>query len=98
MTRQVTLLVNDSPITVDYFVEDFLDHTLGGMIEALEDTGPIRELALTIAGEEVAINLNGKPLRANPFVRKIIRSTTLGMVSVLKGVGAVNKLNINLSR
>ena len=98
MTRQVSLLVNDVPIPLDYFVEAFIDHTTGGMIAALEGTGEIKTLELTIDGENVAINLNNTAVPVKPFVIKIIQNTVLGMVSSLKGVGEIDRVKLNITR
>ncbi len=46
--RQVSLLVNEEPIPLDYFVQAIIDHTTGGMIKALEGTGPIKNPDLSI--------------------------------------------------
>ena len=99
MTRQISLQVNGNPISLDYFVASFIDHTTAGMIEALENTGPIQTLTLSIDGEKVTINLNGKPVPVNQFATKIVRSTTLGLVAPLKGVsGPVNQLKLDLTK
>ena len=98
MIKQVSLLVNGEPITLDYFVQGFIDHTTGGMIEALEDTGPIKNLTLSIDGEKVVVSLNGVLVRVNAFVSKIVRSTVIGMVSVLKGVGEIERVQISIAR
>ena len=98
MTKQVTLLVNGNPIPLDYFVEAFIDHVTGAIIEALEDTAPIKNLALTIEGEQVSIVLNEQRVRVNVFAAKIIKSTIVGMISVLKGVRDIQMVQVNLSR
>jgi len=98
MTVEISLTVNDTPIQEDYFVQSFIDHTVSGMIEALEGTGEIKDLNLSIDGDKVTINLNGVAVPINDFVSKIIRSTIIGMVSVLKGVGDVKKLTIVLHK
>jgi hypothetical protein len=97
MTRQVSLQVNDETILLDYFAQTFIDHTTAGMIEALEDTEPIKELTLVIEGA-AAITLNGRSIRVNAFVSKIINSTTTGMISVLKGVKDIKKVQIHITR
>ncbi len=86
MTVQLTLTVNDNPIKTDYFVAGFVDHLTSAMIEALEGTGPIRDLNLSIDGEVVSIDLNGAEVPINEFVATIIKSTTFGMLAPLKGV------------
>jgi len=98
MTRQVSLLVNDAPIALDYFVRGFIDHTIGGMLAALEGTGEIEILDISIEDDEVKINLNNAPVPANRFVSKIIRNTIVGMVSSLKGVSETNRINISIRR
>jgi len=98
MTVQLNLIVNDVPIKTDYFVAGFIDHTVSGMIEALEGTGKIKSLNLRIDGESVIINLNGTYIPPNVFTSKIIRATTIGMVSTLKGVNDVKKLDLVLSK
>jgi len=97
-SRQVSLSVNNTPIELEYFVQGFIDHTIGGMLAALEDTGEIGSLALSIDGDKVTINLNNAPVPINPFVNKIIRNTITGMISSLKGVNEINRVNISIGR
>jgi hypothetical protein len=98
MTRQVSLSVNDVPIELDYFAQGFIDHTTGGILAALEGTGEIESLELSLEDDRVAINLNNAVVPINPFVNKIIRSTVVGMLSSLKGVGEINRANISIRR
>ena len=99
MTRQISLTVNSAPISLDYFVQGFVDHTVSGMVEALETTEPVKTLSLSIDGDQVAITLNSRPVTINAFVMKIVKSTTLGMISPLKGVSApVNQLKLDVTR
>ena len=98
MTREVNLFVNDAPIDLDYFVLGYFDHTLGGMVAALEGTGEIKTLDVTIEGDKVTINLNNAPVLTNYFVSKIMKSTIAGMLSPLRGVDDINKVEINIRR
>ena len=98
MTVNINLTVNDVPIKTDYFVAGFIDHTVSGMVEALEGTGKIKNLNLMIDGDRVEINLNGAAVPTNAFTGKIIKVTTIGMVSTLKGVNEVKKLSIVLNK
>ncbi len=98
MTRQVTLLVNDVSINLDYFVQGFIDHTVAGMLAGLEGTGEIETLDISIEGGEVGINLNNATVPINLFASKIVRNTIVGMVSALKGVGQVDRINISTRR
>ena len=98
MTREIELLVNDVPIGLDYFVQGFIDHTIGGMLTALEGTGEIGSLDVAIEGDEVKIYLNNAMVPINPFVSKIVKNTIVGMVSSLRGVSQINKINVRIRR
>jgi hypothetical protein len=99
MTRQVTLSVNDVPINLDYFVQGYLDHVVGGILSSLKDTGEIESLELSLDNEgQVTINLNGVLVPIKYFPNEIIKSTLLGMVATLKGVGRVDRLEITIGR
>ncbi len=98
MTKEMGLSVNDTPIELDYFVQGFIDHTIGGMIAALEGTGEIENLKILIKGDIVEINLNNALVPIKPFVSKIFKNTIEGMVSSLKGVDEINKIDISNRR
>lgn len=98
MTKQVSLSVNDVPIELDYFVQGFIGHTMGGILIALEGSGEIKSLDVVIEGDKVRLDLNNAEVPVNPFVTKIIRNTVAGMVSSLKGVREINKINISIRR
>jgi len=94
MTKQVTLMVNDKPIELDYFVQSFIDHTVRGMLSSLEGVGELKSANISIDGSKVAINLNNAVLPTNPFVQKIVKSVVVGMVSTLKGVTDTSKVKV----
>ena len=97
-SRQASLLVNDESINLDYFAQRFIDHTVGGILAALEGTDEIQSLELSTDGDKVTINLNNAIVPTKPFVNKIIRNTIAGMVSSLKGVNEINRVNISIRR
>jgi hypothetical protein len=89
MTREVTLTVNGVPIKLDYFVEAYVDHVVGGIVGSLRGTGEIRDLELAVEeGGGVRIRLNGEDVSLKPFPVLIIRETLAGLVKPLKGVDA----------
>jgi len=98
MTRQVTLLVNDQPIALDYFIQSFIDHTICGILASLEDTAEMHDVEVSVEGDNLTINLNNALIPTNLFVTKIIRNTIVGMVSPLKGVGEIDKVSIIIKR
>ena len=97
-STKVNLSVNDVPIELDYFVQGFLDHVLGGMVAALKESGEIKSLDVSILGDTVTINLNSAVVLINPFVNRITRNTIVGMVSSLKGVSSIDRVNISVRR
>jgi hypothetical protein len=98
MSKQVSLSVNDVPINLDYFVQEYIDHVVGGILASLKDTGKIESLKLSIDNKgQLAINLNGSVIPLKYFPNEIIRSTILGMVAPLKGVDGVDRLQLNIS-
>jgi hypothetical protein len=98
MTRRIALSVNDKPIELDYFVQSFIDHITGGIVEALEGTGEIKTLDISIEASEVRLTLNGVMVPMNAFASKIVMNTISGMISSLKGVGDISRLNISIER
>ena len=98
MARTIRLTVNGAPIPLDRFVRGFLEHTASGMAEALEGTGSVDSMTLSIDGDDVQIAVNGRPVSINAFVMKIVKSTTLGMLSPLKGITIpVNRVRLDIS-
>jgi hypothetical protein len=97
-SRDLTLSVNGADIQLDYFVQGFIDHVVSGMLAALENTGQIKSLELTISGEKVSVNLNGEEVPLNFFVNKVIRNTLTGIVTSLKGIDRVEKLELHIAK
>jgi hypothetical protein len=98
MTVKLNLIVNETVIHTDYFVEGFVDHVVSGIVEALEGTDKIKDLDLSIDGGKTTINLNGNGVQLNVFTSKIIKNTIIGMVSSLKEVNDINTLSIFLHK
>ncbi len=100
MTRQISLSVNNKPIKLDYFVEGYVDHVVGGIIASLKDTGETKSLELTIDNQgQVKIDLNGADVPLSYFPVEIIRNTIMGMASTLKGVDkGIDRLELKISR
>ncbi len=100
MTRRVSLTVNNIPINLDYFVERYIDHIVGGIIASLQDTGEIESLELTVGNDgQVTIMLNNADVPLKYFPMEIIKGTFEGMVATLKGVDRiVNPIEIKITR
>jgi hypothetical protein len=99
VSRKTSLTVNNKSIKLDYFVEGYVYHVVGGILASLKDTGPIKNLELVIdnAGQ-VNIKLNGVDVPLKVFPEEIIRNTLAGMVSNLKGVdGGLKTLELKIT-
>lgn len=99
MSRKISLTVNNKPLKLDYFVEGYVYHVVGGIIASLKDTGAIKNLELVVdnAGQ-VKINLNGADVPLIYFPQEIIRNTLAGMVAALKGVDSgLNTLELKIT-
>jgi hypothetical protein len=97
-STKVKLSVNDVPIELDYFVQRFIGHVVGGILDALKGKGEIMSSDIFIEGKQVTIHLNNVLVPINTFVNNIIRNTIVGMVTSLKGVSEINRLNISIKR
>ena len=95
---QVKLSVNDRPIQLDFFVQEFVDRTISGMLTALKGTCEIKDLQIHADAEQLSINLNNELVPTNPFVTKIFRNTVFGMVSPLKGVSDIASVDITIKK
>ena len=103
MAGRVYMQVNGVEINFERFVGSFIEHTVCGMLASLDDTGPVKDLDLTLDGDNIQIILNGKAVAINQFVKKIIKSTLFGMVVLLKGVNIkspadLKSLHLEVSR
>ena len=97
MSKKVTLSVNDMPINLDYYVHEYLEKVVGGIVASLHDTGEIDSLELTIDSDgQVKLNLNNADVSLKDFPNDIIKSTIFGMIAPLKGVGEVDRLEITI--
>lgn len=87
MARKTSLIVNNVPIELDYFVEGYVYHVVAGILASLKDTDSIKTLNLIVDEDGlVQITLNGADVPLSYFPVQIIRNTLAGMVSNLKGV------------
>jgi hypothetical protein len=100
VTREISLAVNNTPISLDYFVAGYINNVVGGIVASLKDTGEIKNLELNIDNDGiVALNLNGAEVPLNFFSTEIIKSTVEGIIKPLKGVtGGVTNLELKIAR
>ena len=96
MANQVSLNVNQQPIDMIPFVEDYVAQVADGIVQSLRGAAPTDKLELLVTESAVTVRQNGSELEVNEFVSKIIKSTVLGMVSPLKGVSDPQEVRINV--
>ncbi|HSW58810.1 MAG TPA: hypothetical protein VLH15_10425 [Dehalococcoidales bacterium] len=99
MTTKLKLAVNDVQIKTDYFVQEFTEHTVIGMMGGLKGTGEVKELTLSVLKGVVKIVINERPVPVNEFASRIIISTLEGLLKPLKDVTfPINKIEIYVNR
>lgn len=98
MTRKIMLSINNIPIELDYFVQNFLDHTVAGMVSSLEGVVEIRDLDISLENDQTTILLNGVSLPINAFVNDLFRNTLFGLLSTLKGVSDIRQMALGIQR
>jgi hypothetical protein len=98
MTKRISLSVNNNPIDMDYFVQRFVDHTVGGIVSSLEGVGDVRDIEMKINGNDVSLSVNAGDVSLNDFVAAIVCNTVRGLVSSLKGVESTEEIQIGIQR
>ena len=78
MKSEVSLMVNGQPISLDGFVKELIDGTVGGILLALEGVNEINDMDLQINGGEVSVAVNGTEVPINSFVSNTIKNTVIG--------------------
>ncbi|MCX5999037.1 MAG: hypothetical protein NTU41_05435 [Chloroflexi bacterium] len=86
------LWVNQKPIELNPFVEEFLARTLAGAVSSLKGVKDIRSIDLLLEKGKAKITVNGQDVPVTPFPNDIIRNTLTGLANSLKGVDRVETL------
>jgi hypothetical protein len=93
-TLGAELAVNNVPVELNPFVEEFLTRTVEGAVSSLRGTENIRDAELYLGRGDVRLAINGREIPLTPFPREIITATMTGLVSSLKGVGKIDTVMI----
>lgn len=93
---ETKLMVNNTPIELTAFPEEFLAKTVSGAVSSLKGAEDIQSLELYLEQGDVRVIVNGKELPLTPFPNDIIANTLIGLVSSLKGVDRIESLKINI--
>jgi len=92
------LAVNNEPIELNPFTEQFLARTVIGGVSSLRGAESVRDLELRLERGDVTLVVNGDELPVTPFPGEVITNTVTGLVSTLKGVGKMESVRISIKR
>ncbi len=90
------LAVNNEPIELNPFTEQFLARTVLGAVSSLRGAEDVQKLEMHLERGDVEILVNGGQLPVTPFPRDIITNTVTGLVSTLKGVGKIESVHVEV--
>jgi hypothetical protein len=90
------LEINNIPVELNPFVDEFLTRTVVGAVSSLKGAGNIQGLELYLERNDVKIVVNGNEVPLTPFPKEIITNTIIGLVSPLKGIGKVDTMKISI--
>jgi hypothetical protein len=93
---KATLMVNNEPIELNPFTEQFLARTVLGAVSSLRGAEDVHKLEMHLERGDVEIFVNGSQLPVTPFPRDIITNTVTGLVSTLKGVGEIESVHVEV--
>ena len=88
------LKVNNKPVPMNRFVEDFIARTTAGAVASLKGGDDIQNLELHGNKGTIEIKVNSTEIPLTPFPNDLILSTIRGMISSLKDVDGVDKIDI----
>ena len=90
------LKVNQKPVAMNRFVEEFVARTMAGAVASLKGAEDIRNLIIHQKKGNVEITVNGKDIPLTPFPNDIISNTLVGLASSLKGVDDIDSIDISV--
>ena len=93
---KATLMVNNEPIELNPFTEQFLARTVLGAVSTLRGAEDVHKLEMHLERGDVEIFVNGSQLPVTPFPGDIITNTVTGLVSTLKGVGEIESVHVEV--
>lgn len=93
---EAKLEVNNIPIDLSPFPEQFVARTIVGAVSSLREAENIESLELYLKQGDVTVIVNGNELDVTSFPNEIMASTVLGMVSPLKGIDKIDSVNISV--
>ncbi len=93
---EATLEVNNAPIDLSPFPEQFLSRTLVGAVSSLKEIENIENLGIYLKQREITLIVNGNQVELMIFPNDLIASIVVGMVSSLKGIDKIDNVKITV--
>jgi hypothetical protein len=90
------LKVNDKPVAMNRFVEEFLSRTMEGAVASLKGADKIQSLEIHGEKGNIEISLNGTEIPLTPFPNDLISNMLKAMISSLKDVGEIKIIDIRV--
>jgi len=90
------LKVNDKPVPMNRFVEEFVARTTIGAVASLRGGDIIQDLELHDEKGNIEIKVNNTQIPLTPFPNDLISNTLKGMISSLKDIDGVDKIDITV--
>ena len=90
------LKVNQKPVAMNRFVEEFVARTMAGAVTSLKGAEDIRNLIIHQKKGNVEITVNGSEIPLTPFPNDIISNTLVGMVSALRDVEDIDNVDLSV--
>jgi hypothetical protein len=84
------LSINNAPVELNEFVEQFLSRVTVGAVTTLKGVDYIRTVELDEDRGDVMVKVNGEEIELTPFPNDVIANTITGLVSTLKGIDKQN--------
>lgn len=86
VSYKAKLWVNKVLVEINAFVEDFLAHTVAGMVSSLRGVDKIQSIEMHQEKGEVKVKVNDGEITITPFPNDIMCNTLTALVSSLKNV------------
>ena len=97
MNFKAKLRVNKITVEMNPFVEDFVAHTVVGMVASLRGVDKLQSLDMHQEKGDVKIKVNGDYIPLTPFPNDIIWTTLTALISSLKEIDKkIDSWDINI--
>lgn len=88
------VLVNESPIELNEFVESYFAFVSIGIVKTLKGVDFVKKVEFHQEKGDVTVKVNGNEISITQFPNDIINSTLMGILAPLKGFDKVEQLDV----